>query len=140
MVDLVRVDGWLLAAIRYSTGNSGWASLADVIDTADWLRVLEPTYDDVSFSFSRLKARDLIEVVISRGGRVRVRATPQAETLTSFLFGGSAWQPGDTLELVNKALGVAPYPQPEIEDRTLGRLPELSREVFNAAVAKSRIF
>jgi hypothetical protein len=117
---LTRTDAYLLAATTGSFRKRA-RPLRDLIADYDWLERDIPTFDEVSFGLPRLIAAGYLEVG-SRQGRTFVRATPKARRLRSTKRAKTL---GGRLGEVAAAVGAAPYPQPEIEDRSLGRLTGL---------------
>jgi hypothetical protein len=59
------------------------------------------------------------------------RATPRAIALRETIKAGTL---GGVLMEMDKQVGARPYPEPEVEDRTLGRFPGLTSAHLDAAV------
>jgi hypothetical protein len=130
---LTHGDAWIVAALC-EAGRDWPVRLRDLIHNADWLNRAILTFDEVSYGLPRLEAAGLVEVTPGADGpRVRptkaargLRKTIKADTLGGVLAGAAA------------AVGAPPYPEPESEDRTLGRLTGLDETLWRAEVAAYR--
>lgn len=89
-----------------------------------------PTFDEVSFGFPRLIAAGFLEVD-SDAEKTVVRASPKARELRSTI---TAKTLGGVLGETAAAVGAAPYPEAETEDRSQGRLPGLDAAEWEAEV------
>ncbi len=118
---LARLDAALLDGIV--ARGARWLSLGELIGQVDDVEHWVPTFDDGSYGLSRLVAAGFVEVHGS-GPDIRVRATPQAIALRR----------GTKDRFSSEALGVKPWGEPEIEDRSLGPLRGLEPEDWDAAV------
>ena len=126
---LTRSDAYLLAAATESNGKRP-RRLRDLIAAYDWLERGIPTFDQVSFGFPRLIAAGFLEVD-SDAGKTVVRATPKARQLRSTI---TAKTLGGVLGETAAAVGAAPYPEAETEDRSQGRFPALESAEWDAEV------
>jgi len=99
---------------------------------AEYLIRAIPTYDEVSFGLPRLSDANLVVVSFADDGGIEMAATPLAQSLVVPGQGD-----GTVLDL-QKALGCRPYPEPEVEDRSRGRLPGLDPRDMEAVVAASQ--
>jgi hypothetical protein len=132
-VPLTRSDAWFLGAIADGSADGRWLTLSQFVEESDWLSRAIPTFDEVSYGLPRLIAAGYIEVDIDGGGMLLIRATADglsvrrsvdAATLGGVLFGMAA------------AVGAAPYPEPQHEDRSRGRLDGLDPDALRRAVAE----
>ena len=117
---LTRSDSWLLAALCEASGGSSMR-LRDLIGHADWLNRGLPYFDEASFGLPRLVAAGFAQAT-GEGEGLRVRATNAGRDLRHTVQADTL---GDVLWGMSEAVGAPPYPEPEIEDRSLGRLPGL---------------
>jgi hypothetical protein len=126
---LTRSDALLLTALMLTSDDTHPVSLPALLDTADYLDRLPPTYDEVSFGLPRLAA--YLAVDPDPAGGLCFRALPEATRLRAGLK-ASAWI--DAVHEIKEVLGTVPYPDPEPdEDRSLGRLPGLEAADVDAA-------
>lgn len=123
---LTRSDAWLLAALTEGSHDGRRVTLPKFVHDADWLNRAIPTFDEISFGFPRLVAHGLMRV-----NGLTFRATPQAIALRKLVKGGTL---GDVPLEMAAAVGARPYPEPETEDRSLGRLAGLGPSDLEAAV------
>ena len=87
-----------------------------------------PTYDELSFGLMRLVAAGLI--VVHGQQPMTLIATERGMTLESVAAYSPNRSRAEALEQMASAFGALPYPAHELEDRSLGRLPNLThREV-----------
>ena len=87
-----------------------------------------PTYDELSFGLMRLVAAGLI--VVHGQQPMTLIATERWMTLESVAAYSPNRSRAEALEQMASAFGALPYPAHELEDRSLGRLPNLThREV-----------
>src|SRR2546423_11425073 len=128
---LTRSDAWLLAAIADGSHDGRPVTLRDFVNDADWLNRAIPTFDEVSFGLPRLIAAGYVTVAFDDAGALMFRANAKAINVRGSIEADAL---GGVLFAMNEAVGTAPYPEPEREDRSLGRLPSLTREEFDAAV------
>jgi hypothetical protein len=125
---LTRSDAWLLAALTEGSHDGRSVTLPNFIHDADWLNRAIPTFDEISFGFPRLVAHGLMTV-----DGLRFRAPPRAIALRKSVKAGTL---GGVLMEMAENVGARPYPEPEVEDRSLGRLPGLRPSDLDAAVRK----
>jgi hypothetical protein len=125
---LTRSDAWLLAALAEGSYRGRYLTLQQLIEHADWLNRAIPTFDEISFGFPRLVAHGLMTV-----DGMSFRATPRAIALRKAIRAGTL---GGVLMEMDKQIGARPYPEPEVEDRTLGRFPGLTSADLDAAVQR----
>ena len=125
---LTRSDVWILTALLSAGGPVG---LAGLIGAADYLDRAILTYDEVSFGVPRLSAAGLVEVSIAAGGAIILVATVEARSLVPAGRGVR-----EVMTAMTGSLGARPYPEPEVEDRSLGRLPGLEPADMKAALAE----
>ena len=125
---LTRSDAWLLAALTEGSHDGRPVNLPQFVDNADWTNRAVPTFDEISFGFPRLIARGLMTV-----DGLRFRAPPRAIALRKSVKAGTL---GGVLIEMAEIVGARPYPEPEVEDRSLGRLPGLRPADLDAAVRK----
>jgi hypothetical protein len=126
---LTRSDACLLAAATESNGKRP-RRLRDLIADYDWLERGIPTFDEVSFGLPRLIAAGFLEVS-SDAGKTVIRATPKARLLRSII---KAKTLGGVLSETAAAVGAAPYPEAETEDRREGRLSGLESAEWDSEV------
>jgi hypothetical protein len=127
---LTRSDAYLLAAASELNGKRP-SRLRDLIANYDWLERGIPTFDEISFGFPRLIAAGFLEVGPSDTGEFVVHVTPKARALRSSITTKSR---GGFLGDTAVAIGAAPYPEPETEDRSRGRVPGLDTADWEAEV------
>jgi hypothetical protein len=120
---LVRSDAWLLAALTEARQGRP-LTLAELMNDADWLNRLVPTYDELSYGLPRLIAAGYV-VISSQGTLLRLQPTTKARELRK--AASKEARALGVLEAVGRLAGAQPYPNPEAEDRSLGRLPGLSQ-------------
>lgn len=123
---LTRTDAWLLAALTEGSHDGRAVTLAQFVHDADWLNHAIPTFDEVSFGLPRLVAHGVMTV-----DGLRFRATPKAIALRKSVKGRTL---GDVLIGITERVGARRYPETEVEDRSLGRLPGLQPSHLEAAV------
>jgi hypothetical protein len=123
---LTRSDAWLLASLTEGSRAGQPVTLAKFVHDADWLNRAIPTFDELSFGFLRLVAHGLMTV-----DGLRLRATPRAIALRKSIRGGTLVS---VLNGVGERVGARPYPEPEVEDRSLGRLQGLGPSDLESAV------
>jgi hypothetical protein len=128
---LTRSDAWLLAALTEGSHDGRPVNLRDFVNDADWLNRLIPTFDEMSFGLPRLVAAGYLVVGYDPKERLVFRATPKATKLRGSVKAKSL---GDVLMGVGDAVGAAPYPEREPEDRSLGRLPGLESDALDTAI------
>jgi hypothetical protein len=132
---LTRSDGWLLAALTEGPRQGLAIDLAEFVYYADWLNRLIPSYDDISFGLPRLVAAGFVIVGSDAEDGLVLRATPKAIELRRTVKAKSL---GDVMSGMERAVGARPYPVPEAEDRSLGRLPGFAPEDLEAACTQNR--
>lgn len=88
-----------------------------------------PTFDDVSFGLRRLVEAGLIYVSDTAGGP-QIQPTTEALALQGRV---STTRLGEEVAALRQSLGIDPVSGND-EDRSLGRLPGLTRETWDAAV------
>jgi hypothetical protein len=125
---LTRSDAWLLAALTEGSHDGRPVTLPKFVHDADWLNRDIPTFDEISFGFPRLLAHGLMTV-----DGLRFRAPPRAIALRKSIKAGTL---GGVLMEMAENVGARPYPEPEVEDRSLGELPGLIPPDLDAAVRK----
>jgi hypothetical protein len=130
---LTRTDAYLLVAVTEAR-RSGPISLGDLIGDYDYLDHSIPTFDDVNVGLRRLDASGYVAVG-SLGGAITVQATPAARSLSANIVRKG---PGGVLAGMVSAVGATPYPAPENEDRSLGRLEGLLPAVWTDDVRAYR--
>jgi hypothetical protein len=129
---LTRSDAWLLAALTEGSDDGRPVDLRELINDADWLNRMIPTFDELSFGLPRLVAAGFL--VVGQGAKKGLvfQATPNATRLRGSVKAKSL---GDVLNGVGEAVGALPYPEPEPpEDRSLGRLRGLEPDALDVAV------
>jgi hypothetical protein len=129
-VRLVRADASLLMALTESGGGRA-RLLRDLIGDYDWLERGIPTFDEASFGLPRLAAARYLDVGRTGDGLITVRATARARALRASI---RATTLGGVLSAAAVVVGAAPYPEPEVEDRHLGRLAGLDAWAWEAEV------
>lgn len=129
---LIRSDAELLAALTEHGKPGSPRKLRDVINDYDWLNRLVPSYDVLSFGLPRLMAAGYVEVDRAPGRILRLIPTAKATALRSEIQ-KDAHALGDASSGLAKALGCYAYPEPEVEDRSLGRLPGFEEAEWRAA-------
>ena len=115
-------DARLVAALTESSGRP--VTLRDLVHDYDWINRAVPTFEELSFGMPRIVAAGYAMVGTSRSGELVFRATPEALRLRRAASGN----PVDAIATALEAGGAG-------EDRSLGRLPGLTQEGFDAAVA-----
>src|SRR5919197_2892972 len=129
---LTRSDAWLLAALTEGSHDGRPVTLQDFVFYADYLNRAIATFDEMSYGLPRLIAAGFMTVGQDVKKGIVFRATPKATRLRKSVKAGTL---GGMLEGVAKAVGAAPYPDPEPpEDRSLDRLPGLEPEDLDAAI------
>jgi hypothetical protein len=134
---LNRVDAWLLAALTERWSWSRPPKLWELVNDADWLDRGIPTYDEVSYSLPRLIAAGYAIATRDDGGELRLKATRRGFDLRSQVKARSL---GAVLSGMALAVGAKPYPEPEEEDRSLGRLEGLAEHEWDAAVHANEVW
>ena len=129
----VRSDAWLLAAIAEHSPSGSAQKLQEFVHDCDWLNRSLPTFDEVSFGLQRLSQAGYVELERELGKILRLKATPQATQLGERVHAAASTL-GDVLDGFNKELATPSYLEPEIEDRSLGRLPDFREDEWDAAV------
>jgi hypothetical protein len=127
---LTRSDAWLLAAV---TESGRRVNLQGLIHDADWLNRLIPTFDELSYGIPRLISHGYVVVHRTRNGELRFSATPTAQKMRNSIKADSL---GAVITGMAELVGARPWPEPETEDRTVGRLPSLTPADVDAAVAQ----
>ena len=130
-VALVRADSSLLAA---ATERSKPQRLRDFLNSYDWLNRSVPLFDELSFGLRRLVAGGYIRV--SKGNAGITIETTEAGARLGSEARDNAKTLGDVVIAMDRVLGCKPYPEPEIEDRSLGPLRGLTRDDYDVAVAE----
>lgn len=130
---LTRSDAYLLAALTESGGRG--VDLPSLLHDYDWLNRDIPTFDELSFGIPRLVAHGYAEVGRNNRGELRFRATRSAHALRRSID-ARARTIGDVVIAMATIVGTAPYPEPEVEDRALGRLDELRQDDLDLARQK----
>lgn len=130
---LTRSDAWIVAALC-ETGRDRPMRLRDLIYQADWLNRSILSFDELSFGLPRLEAAGLVDVTQGIDGPL-VRATSEGRTLRGQVRAETL---GGVLAGMAAAVGAPAYPEPETEDRSLGRLPRFSEAQWRAEVAGYR--
>lgn len=120
---LTEADTWLVAALTESSGRP--VPLRNLIHDFDWLNRATPSYDDLSFGIPRLVAAGYAVVSKSPSGDLLFAGTAESMRLRRSAKGHAA-------VAIHAALRSATGP---VEDRSLGRLPGLTPEALDAAVA-----
>ncbi len=128
---LTRTDASLLAALVEGSHDGCRVDLRTLVHDVDWLNRAIPTFDEVSFGLQRLVAAGFLIVDSAPETRLMLHPTPKAIHLRRSLKARSL---GDVLTAMQRAVEAAPYPEPEVEDRSRGRLPGLELQDFDAAV------
>lgn len=129
---LTRSDAWIVAALCDQGATP--VRLRDLIGNADWLNRAILSFDEASFGLPRLAAAGLVEVTPGEDGP-RVRPTSAARALRRTVKASTL---GDVLAGMDAAVGALPYPQPETEDQSLGRLAGLDEVLWRAEVMAYR--
>lgn len=122
------VDGWLLACL--TDWRWRWSRpmpLREVINRMDVIFGGRPTFDDLSFSLSRVIAAGLVIADRDRHGNLRLKATDAAFDLKARHRDKS---PSGGYMI--KAVGASPMTADIPEDRSLGRYAELSPDEWRA--------
>ena len=130
---LTRSDAWIVAA-SCETWRDTPMRLRDLIGNADWLNRAILTFDELSFGLPRLEAAGLVDITQGIDGPL-VRATNEGRALRGTVGSGTL---GGVLAGMAAAVGAPAYPEPETEDRSLGRLPGFSEAQWQAEVAGYR--
>jgi hypothetical protein len=114
---LTRSDVWLLVSIVIA---GELAPLSRVLSSAGYLMRQELTFDEVSYGVPRLIAQGLVEVD-GADNALRLSPRPKATALL---------KPGvgqiEAMFALMDELDCRPWPEQESENRSLGRLPQLS--------------
>jgi hypothetical protein len=139
----VRSDAWLLAAIASQRPWGSAQKLQEFVHDCDYLNRSIPTFDEVSFGLPRLAAAGYVTFEREAGHVLRLVATPKTAELDSRI--GVRLRPrppenklsslGDMLAAFGAELGCKPYPEREVEDRSLGRMPDFEPLEWKKAVA-----
>jgi hypothetical protein len=132
---LTRSDAWLLAALTEGSHDGRAVSLRDLVHDADWLNRLIPSFDELSFGLPRLIAAGFLTVGSDGENGPVLRATPKAIELRRSVKARSL---GDVITGMEQAVGARSHPVPEVEDRSLGRLPGFAPEDLEAAYTQHR--
>ena len=120
---LTRSDAVLLAVFTESGGRGRHIDLRTLIHDADWLDRSIPSFDEISYGIPRLVASGYLVVSSDDGDELRFTATPAARSLRKSISGDSL---GDVVIEMTRLIGASPWPEMEIEDRSLGRLAGLT--------------
>lgn len=129
---LTRSDAWLIAALCESGPKR--LRLRDLIYNADWLNRAIPSFDELSFGLRRLEAAGYVEVTPATD-ELLVRPTERSIVMVRAIKAGTL---GELLAEMSAAVGARPYPEPEHEDRSLGRLPGFDEAAWKAGIAAYR--
>lgn len=123
-----RSDALLLAALMIGGGGPDGrpVTLSGLLSTVDALNHSIPTFDEVSFGIPRLVAGGFAAVLPGEAGDLALRPSTAANELLQF-----SRRSRDFASDVAVALGTLPYPEPEAEDRSPGRLADLDRAAFD---------
>lgn len=136
-VRLTRSDACLMTALLRPDQPRVRMSLSTLIDRADWLDTMRPSFHELSYGLARLVAAGLVAVEVDGDGKHLVGATPLSDELLLHVVAAPTRSRGEVLAAIADALGVPPYPELEVEDRTLGGLPGLTREEVEVGSAES---
>ena len=134
-VRLARTDAYLLAAPRESGGRQAHL-LRDLVADYEWLERGIPAFDEAGFGLPRLAAAGFLDVGHTGDGQITVRAKAKARALRAWM---RATTLGGVLSAAEFAVGAAPYPESEVEDRSLGRLAGLAERTWDAGVQAYRV-
>lgn len=136
-VPLTRTDAALLEAIA----GHRTVSLRALIEQFDFENRAIPTFDEVSYGLVRLIARGYIRATWSQKRGIRLFSTRAGEDLRRAAgryrrkTSRFKWpRIGEYPSAISHLVGAPAWPQPELEDRSFGRLPKLSEVEWNAAV------
>ena len=122
-----RSDGLLLAALLISAPPGKAADLTGLLGSADTLNASIPTFDEVSFGLARLAGAGWLALDYStEAGFLMTASSAAAELLEAFCATSAGIR--ELPEAVHGAVGAPPYADPEVEDRSVGRLPGLQPE------------
>jgi hypothetical protein len=128
---LTRTDAYIAAALSESDGRR--VDLQSLIHDFDWLNRAIPTFDQLSYGIPRLMANGYVDVYRNSRGGLRFAATGSARALRRSI---DTDPPGMIVIEMPRLVGAAPWPEPEIEDRSLGRLPDLTATDVEVAYRK----
>lgn len=128
---LTRSDAWLLAALTEGSYDGRAMTLQDLIHDADWLNRSIPTFDEISFGLPRLVAAGYLTVDADAEGGLALRATSRAIRVGRAVRANAR---DGVIVAMEKAVS-RPRPEPDPEDRSLGRLTGLDQPTFERAVA-----
>jgi hypothetical protein len=120
---LTNADAALVAALTESSGRP--TPLRDLVHDLDWLNRGIPSYDELSFGIPRLVASGYALVSATPTGELLFASTTEALRLRRSTKRHAA---AAILEALRSQVGPS-------EDRSLGRLPGLTPQAFDAAVA-----
>lgn len=124
---LTRSDGLLLAALLVSAPPGSPADLKGLLGSADYLNTSIPTFDEVSFGLARLAETGWLTLDYStEDGFLMTAGSAAVELLDAFSVTSAGIR--ELPAAVQGAIGAAPYPDPEVEDRSVGRMPGLRPE------------
>jgi hypothetical protein len=129
---LTRSDAWLIAALCESGPKP--LRLQDLIQNADWLNRAIPSYDELSFGLRRIEAAGYVEVMPATDGLL-LRPTERSIVMVRAINAGTL---GELLASMSAEVGARPYPEPEHEDQSLGRLPGLDEAAWQSGIAAYR--
>lgn len=129
---LNRTDAWMIGALTETRRGAEPMRLRAFVNNADWLNRAIPTFDDVSFSFARLLARGYLRLSHDRHGKLMVKGSEAAFDLRDRVQDHTL---GGVLADLAAMVDAQPYPLAEVEDRSLGRLPDFEPSEWETAVA-----
>jgi len=117
-------------------------SLPKLVENVDFDMREVPTFDEASYGLARLIARDLISATYSPTKGIRLRATQAGRNLRRAAgryrreTSKSRWARIGEISIAIAHLEGAPsWPTPEVEDRSVGRLPKLAKDTWDEYVA-----
>ena len=120
----------ILAALVIGGGPQARpVTLGDLLLEADFMHRWLPSFEEVAFGLPRLVAGGFVSVVPSDTGMPSFKPLPAASGLLHV-----PRRTGEFADDVVIALRTRPYPDPEVEDRSLGRLAGLDESQFNREV------
>jgi hypothetical protein len=116
-------------------------SLPKLIENYDFEMREVPTFDEVSYGLARLMARGYITGAYSAKRGIRLKRTRAGEDLRKAAgrhrrtFSTHRWpRIGEYGVAIGDLIGAPRWPAEEVEDRSVGRLPNLARDVWDNEV------
>jgi hypothetical protein len=132
-VELNRTDAWLLGALTDARPGRPM-DLPGFVNRADWLNRMIPSFEEVRYSLQRLEKAGYLIVHRDAKAHHRLEATAAAFAVRARV---KAHTLGDVLSDLAGLVDALPYPEVEVEDRSLGPLSGFTANEWNRAVARN---